>query len=205
MMSTELITPFILAITGVSGSGKTTIAKALCDRLHATYIDWDSYDDLTEGPPDYIEWFRNDPNNWQAWNACQMAEDLKSLKQGSDLIHPVTKEKLKATEIIVFDSGLGRWHQQTGEFIDYQIYLDVPPDITLARRSIRYIQDGNKDFAPTVENFEWYLKEGRPLFIDKGTYGNHSDLIISGYPSVKETVDKIMEKLKDIRDVKRKD
>lgn len=201
----QFISPFIVVITGIAGSGKTTIAKMLCEKLNATYIGWDSYDDLTVGPSDYLEWFKDDHDNWKAWDARHMAEDLKCLKIGIERIHPVSKEKLKATEVIIFDSGLGRWHQQTGEFIDYQVYLDVPPDITLARRAIRSFQDGNKDFAPTVENLEWYLKEGRQLFVDNGTYAKYSDLIISGYPSVKETVAQIMEKLKEVRNSNRGD
>lgn len=40
--------PYIIWISGASGAGKSTIAKALAKKLNATVIYWDEYDEISK-------------------------------------------------------------------------------------------------------------------------------------------------------------
>ncbi len=49
------MTPHIIGISGITGAGKSTLAKALSLDLKATLISWDDFDDISLEPEDYIE------------------------------------------------------------------------------------------------------------------------------------------------------
>ncbi|CAM5561679.1 hypothetical protein SAFG77S_13485 [Streptomyces afghaniensis] len=58
-------TPFVIAISAVSGGGKTTITKLLNQELHnSKVLFFDQYD--FNGPDDIINWVDNggDANDW---------------------------------------------------------------------------------------------------------------------------------------------
>ena len=150
---------------------------------------------MTQSPTDYVKWFKEDPNHWQAWNAKHLATDLKPLKNGTNIVHPVTKDRIYANKIIIFDTGLGKWHEQTGRYIDFQVFLDTPADISLVRRSLRSLKNGDMSFAPTVDNLHWYLTEGRPLFLNTKNLKNNSNMIIPGELNIDTIVNQVYKRV----------
>jgi uridine kinase len=170
----------IVGISGVSGSGKTTLAQSLGKAVNATTIFWDDFDPISEGPSDYVEWFENsrDCNDWK-YDA--LAEVLRSLKQGKTLVCPATQRRLVPTEYIVFDAPLGYEHQATGQWIDFLIFLDTPPDVALARRLIRdYRSLAHPSGDKILKEVEDYLSSTRPVYLASYEKKNESDLLLDG-------------------------
>lgn len=70
--------PFVIAIAGVSGAGKTTITKQLNNRLHdSKALFFDDYD--FEGP-DIIDWVEKGAN-YDLWDLTPLIRDLEKLHQ----------------------------------------------------------------------------------------------------------------------------
>lgn len=133
----------IIGISGVSGAGKTTLSKALATHLRATYIGWDDFDSLSSGPEDYIDWY-NRGQDYNEWNYLSLANTLRLLKSQQAVLNPSDHCLIDPTEFIIFDAPLGRLHQQSGQYIDISIHIEVPLDISLSRRILRDYKNTDK-------------------------------------------------------------
>lgn len=69
--------PRVVAIAGVSGGGKTTIAKHLNERFqNSKILFFDDYD--FDGPDDIINWVDKGAN-YDKWNLAPLIRDLEAL------------------------------------------------------------------------------------------------------------------------------
>lgn len=188
----------IIGISGISGAGTTTITKALGEKLNVTTLYWDDFDDISESPADYVEWFHKS-GDYADWKYPALEKTLKELKSGRNVEHPATRDMLLATPFIIFDSSLGRKHEATARFIDLLIHLDTSMDVALARRLIR---DNHEKESATVkkivDELQWYLQVGRPLF-DATNIKQTADFLVNGDLSKNEIIDIILKKLKEIK------
>ncbi|CEK12005.1 shikimate kinase [Legionella hackeliae] len=168
----------VLAISGISGAGKTTLAKALAKQLKATCLHLDEFDETSTAPEDYLRWYE-EGENYAQWDYATLAQTLQTLKTGEIVIHPASKSLLKPTRYIIFDAPLGYLHQQTGKFIDTCIHLELPLDVSLARRTIRDFKQNGKSKEELLAELDFYLHYSRKLFCDKNLKES-ADLIIDG-------------------------
>lgn len=125
----------IIGISGNMGAGKSTLTIELAKNLQSTYstfICWDDFDEISNGPADYIDWYKRG-ENYCEWDYKELATVLQCLKSGKTIIHPITKLDLQPTKYIIFDAPLGRLHKQTGDYIDTWVHIDVPLDVSLCR------------------------------------------------------------------------
>lgn len=177
-MSTSLNYPYIIGISGISGAGKSTLASALQKELNATLVAWDDFDDISTGPDDYVDWY-NRGEDYTEWDYSQLEVVLKNLKSGANTTHPAMHKPLQVTQYIIFDAPLGRFHQQTGKYIDCWIHISVPLDVSLARRVIRDFSSDKKTKKDIVDDLKYYLASSRPLFLDE-QYKKQADYVSDG-------------------------
>lgn len=157
--------PHIIGISGNMGAGKSTLAKALSNTLAATLISWDDFDEISNGPNDYVDWHKRG-KDYSEWNYQTLAVSLQKLKSKKIIVHPVIKVNLNPTKNIIFDAPLGRFHEQTGEYIDTWVHIKVPLDVSLCRWLIRDFKPSHKTKNELMEEIEFYLSSSRPLFFD---------------------------------------
>ena len=72
--------PHIVGISGKTGAGKSTLAKALSQDLKVTLISWDDFDDISLEPEDYIEWYHKGCN-YSEFQREGLAMILSSMKE----------------------------------------------------------------------------------------------------------------------------
>lgn len=180
------MTHTIIGISGISGAGKTTVAHALSKVLNATAVFWDDFDKISTSPDDYVAWHATGQGN-DAWDYPALATTLENLKKGNSIIHPALHHLLPSTEFIVFDAPLGRFHQQTGTFIDTWVHIDTPLDVALARRTLRDFKRDPRSVQDVLEDLQYYLDHSRPLFFDVGEK-DAADFVVDGTLSVEEQI-----------------
>jgi uridine kinase len=185
----------IIGISGIGGAGKSVLTKALGEALKATVLFWDDFDEISQGPEDYIKWY-NTSRDYSEWKYDALVEVLKHLKQGEKVISPATNKELIPSEYIVFDAPLGRKHTATGQYIDYLIFLDTPLDVALARRVLRDFRDkSNLNIIEIFEELDFYLNSSRPLYAMDYEEKEKFDYVIDGNQPVDKIVSSIIQKI----------
>lgn len=172
--------PFVIAIAGVSGGGKTTVTERLIQELHnSKALYFDDYD--FDGPEDIITWVEKG-SDYNLWDLTPLIKDLKVLRN----------EQLS---YIVLDFPFAYKHFKMSKLIDFAIFIDTPLDIALARRVTRDFKAASvKNILSDMEN---YIFQGRKGYIEMlNTIKPNSDIIIDGTQPVSEIVDYICEQLK---------
>ncbi len=185
----QFMNSFIIGISGVSGSGKTTLAKKLSEILNSTCLYWDDFDEISQSPDNYVEWY-NAGCDYNEFDYGSLSRTLYELKNGKIVNHPVLNQKLIPTNYIIFDAPNGRLHAQTGKYIDHCIHIKIPLDISLIRRTLRDFSDSNKTKGEILEDLSFYLNFSRPLFFDEDLT-KLSDFMIDGCLTTEEQVKNI--------------
>ena len=132
------MTPFIIAVAGMPGAGKSTLIRNAVDALG----DADSlhFDDYTRGTdyPNIPEWVAAgcDPNQWVSPG---LAEDLARLKAGQAVQTPTTARRVEPRRFIFLEEPFGRGRTDVAAQVDMSVAVDLPIDVALARRLVRDI------------------------------------------------------------------
>lgn len=171
--------PLVVAISGVSGGGKTTIVKHLSERLqNSKTLFFDDYD--FDGPDDIIDWVDNGAN-YDKWNLSQLIRALEAL-----LTEPL--------DYIFLDFPFAYKHSKASILIDFAVFIDTPLDIAMARRIIRDYKNSSKE--KILIEMKNYDLQGRRGYLEMlRTVKPNSDFIVDGTLSESEIGDKIFERI----------
>ncbi|NEX46558.1 AAA family ATPase [Pseudotabrizicola algicola] len=133
----------VIALCGFPGSGKTTLARRLAQRLGAGLVEYDRFETFTRRPlPEVLDWLAAGAPYAQL-QAPGLEEALRLAARGG---------------AVVFDTPLGRAHPQTGGLIDRCFWLDCPADLALARKVAQLSREvPDADSARFVEWLSGYL------------------------------------------------
>lgn len=165
----------VIGIAGGSGSGKTTVVKAITDKLSedkVVVIPQDSYykdsSDLSDEEkrnhnfdhPDAIEW-------------DLLCEQLKALKEGKSVEQPIysfiscsrskTETKhVEPAEVIIIEGILIFTCPELRDQMDIKIFVDADDDDRLMRVMERDISERGKDVHWVIER---YSRTVKPMYL----------------------------------------
>jgi energy-coupling factor transporter ATP-binding protein EcfA2 len=132
--------PHVIAVAGPPGSGKSTLVAAIAHALgEAAVLSMDDYQQMTALPiGEIVRWMARGADHDELpvpW----LGEHLAALKRGHPVTVPGTGATVQPRPHIVLETHFGRAHRATGQFIDWLVWLDTPPDIALARNLRHFI------------------------------------------------------------------
>lgn len=120
-MSSE---PVVIAVCGSMGSGKTTLCGHAADALlNCTVVCEDDFNRLTEQHPEEIDAWWNAGGDLGRLDLSAVRDSLQR-----------SRREAGGQGLILFETQFGRTHPQLTDLITFQVLLEVPADLALARK-----------------------------------------------------------------------
>ncbi|HEX9985192.1 MAG TPA: uridine kinase [Thermoanaerobaculia bacterium] len=181
-------TPVIIGIAGGTGSGKTTVARAIYDRVGKDRIEWISHDSYYRNfdglSPEELHHINFDhPDSLESE---LLARHLDVLAKGASIEVPlydfttyarrVETQRVEPRKVIIVEGILVLAEPDLRKRIDIKLFVDTPSDLRFLRRLTRDIQSRGRSLESVVEQ---YLTTVRPMheeFVEPSK--RYADLII---------------------------
>lgn len=166
----------IIGIAGGTGSGKTTVAKKIKEKIKDKHtvvmMQQDSYyKDHSDIPFEEREKINYDHPN--SIDMELLIKHLKALINGSTVEIPIydfkthTRKNITRREnpgdIVIIEGILIFTNKELRELFDYKIFVDTPDDIRFIRRLKRDLTERNRTVNSVIEQ---YLMTVRPMHIE---------------------------------------
>jgi uridine kinase len=167
--------PIVIAVAGGTGSGKTTVAKEILERVgaqHIAYIPHDAYyRDLSHLSPDERSQVNFDhPDSLET---KLLVEHLRALRDGRAVEIPIYDftthtrtphtRRVELAPVILVEGILVFVEPELRDLFDVKLYVDSDADVRFIRRLRRDIIERGR----TVESVcEQYLATVRPMHLE---------------------------------------
>ena len=195
----------LIGIAGASGSGKTVIANSIIESLEtdkAVIIQEDSYyKDLSDVP--YEQRVSRNFDHPDAFDHDLLAEHLLQLLNGQAVSHPIYDYKLHTRSKEIKTAGPGNLiilegilifsKAQLRELMDYQVFIDTPPDICFIRRLKRDTEERGRTADSVIQQYTETVRPMYHQFIEPSK--QYADILISGEGRNSEAVDILKTKI----------
>jgi uridine kinase len=189
----------IIGICGGTGSGKTTIARAILDAVGAdrvVLIEQDSYyRNLADMPLD--ERHQANFDHPDSIDSEMLVNHIKRLKQGLPIEMPVYDmvthtrsdkvEHIDPKPVVMVEGILIFSEPNILDLLDVRVFVDTPDDVRLMRRMRRDITERGRSFERTLEQYERTIRPMHFEFVEPSK--RHADIIIPEGAQMGVTVD----------------
>ena len=179
----------VIAISGVSGAGKTAAVKFLAKSFNCPYLLFDDHTDIRTYPQDMKRWLNNGANV----SLIQTPKFVRALQ---------ALRSTNSSSFIFIEEPFGRERDSMSLLIDYVVLLDQPLELCLSRIIKRHTENLTGDSSATLSSIASFLDKYQDHFREIYTKAANKvslncDLIISGNISIKETTSSISDWLKN--------
>ena len=189
----------IIGICGGTGSGKTTIARAIVEsvgRSNVVLVEQDSYyRNLADMPLDRRHQANFDHPD--SIDSDMLVNHLIRLKQGLSIEMPLYDfvthtrsddiEVINPKPVVIVEGILIFAESRVLDLLDCRVFVDTPDDVRLMRRLRRDITERGRTFERTLEQYELTIRPMHFEFVEPSK--RHADIIIPEGSQTGMTVD----------------
>ena len=180
--------PVIIGIAGGTGSGKTTVARAIYDQVGRDRIEWISHDSYYRNfdglSPDELH--RINFDHPDSLETELLVRHLDVLCKGSSVEVPVydfaayarkdETQRVEPRRVLIVEGILILSEPELRKRIEIKLYVDTPPDIRFIRRLMRDIRSRGRSVESVVEQYVTTVRPMHEEFVEPSK--RHADLII---------------------------
>ena len=180
--------PVIIGIAGGTGSGKTTVARAIYDRVGKERIEWISHDSyyrnfegLNPEEKHHINFDHPDSLETEL-----LARHVDVLCKGSAVEVPIydftthsrtlDTHRVEPRKVIILEGILVLAEPELRKRIDIKLFVDTPPDIRFMRRLMRDIKTRGRSVESVIEQYMTTVRPMHEEFVEPSK--RYADLII---------------------------
>jgi uridine kinase len=178
----------IIGICGGTGSGKTTIARAIVQTVGAenvVLVEQDSYyRNLADMPLD--DRHQANFDHPDSIDSDMLVNHLIRLKQGLpvemplyDFVTHTRSDRIEVIEprpVVIVEGILIFAEPRVLDLLDVRVFVDTPDDVRLMRRLRRDINERGRTFERTLEQYERTIRPMHFEFVEPSK--RHADIII---------------------------
>ncbi|RZA26618.1 MAG: uridine kinase, partial [Proteobacteria bacterium] len=194
-----MLAPFMVAVSGGSGSGKTTFVSKLRTRLEREQpliVNIDHYyRDLSHLEPS--ERARTNFDDPDSIERALLIDQVSSLRQGQSVLRPSydfsTHSRVSETvqldpgPVIIVDGIFSLCFPELFDLIDLKIFIDVDDDVRVVRRIRRDTAERGRNFESCASQYLGSVKAMHQKFIEPTKI--HADLVIPWHHMNERAVD----------------
>ncbi|MEK0427317.1 MAG: hypothetical protein RJB11_3408 [Planctomycetota bacterium] len=123
----------VLAITGCMGSGKSTLIRQLEEMIPGSRALFeDHYQRMTHMTLDQLKDWKDRGMDIGELDLNGFDLAIREIRESSHLGH-----KNRRIKILILESQFGRVHPKLCDLVDYQLWIDTPLDLCLARKLLQ--------------------------------------------------------------------
>lgn len=200
--------PVIIGVTGGSGSGKTTVSRAIFEQLHGhslLMLQEDSYyNDQSDMPfEERIKTNYDHPNAFDTELLVKQLKDLLDWKTIEKPIYDYTEhtrssevEKVELKEVIILEGILVLNDPALRDLMDIKIFVDTDDDIRIIRRIQRDIEERGRSLQSVIDQYKSTVKPMYHQFIEPTK--RYADIIVPEGGENQVAIDLLVTKARDI-------
>lgn len=200
--------PVIIGVTGWSGSGKTTVSRAIFEQLHGhslLMLQEDSYyNDQSDMPfEERIKTNYDHPNAFDTELLVKQLKDLLDWKTIEKPIYDYTEhtrssevEKVEPKEVIILEGILVLNDPALRDLMDIKIFVDTDDDIRIIRRIQRDIEERGRSLQSVIDQYKSTVKPMYHQFIEPTK--RYADIIVPEGGENQVAIDLLVTKVRDI-------
>ena len=200
--------PVIIGVTGGSGSGKTTVSRAIFEQLHGhslLMLQEDSYyNDQSDMPfEERIKTNYDHPNAFDTELLVKQLKDLLDWKTTEKPIYDYTEhtrssevEKVEPKEVIILEGILVLNDPALRDLMDIKIFVDTDDDIRIIRRIQRDIEERGRSLQSVIDQYKSTVKPMYHQFIEPTK--RYADIIVPEGGENQVAIDLLVTKVRDI-------
>ena len=200
--------PVIIGVTGGSGSGKTTVSRAIFEQLHGhslLMLQEDSYyNDQSDMPfEERIKTNYDHPNAFDTELLVKQLKDLLDWKTIEKPIYDYTEhtrssevEKVEPKEVIILEGILVLNDPALRDLMDIKIFVDTDDDIRIIRRIQRDIEERGRSLQSVIDQYKSTVKPMYHQFIEPTK--RYDDIIVPEGGENQVAIDLLVTKVRDI-------
>jgi uridine kinase len=136
------VTAIITAIAGAPGSGKSSVCRALAQEFDGRIVSVDANAAYTTMSPSELSAWIDAGVDVNVFDLTEITEEL-ALEQAS-------------SGHVFFETHFGRVHQETGQYIDHQVYLKLPLELALARQLEKVCSEFIESGIADMGQLRWF-------------------------------------------------
>lgn len=200
--------PVIIGVTGGSGSGKTTVSRAIFEQLHGhslLMLQEDSYyNDQSDMPfEERIKTNYDHPNAFDTELLVKQLKDLLDWKTIEKPIYDYTEhtrssevEKVEPKEVIILEGILVLNDPALRDLMDIKIFVDTDDDIRIIRRIQRDIEERGRSLQSVIDQYKSTVKPMYHQFIEPTK--RYADIIVPEGGENDVAIDMLTTKLQSV-------
>jgi uridine kinase len=182
------VKPVIIGIAGGTGSGKTTVARAIYDRVGSERIEWISHDSyyrnfegLSPEEKHHINFDHPDSLETEL-----LARHLDVLAKGAAVEVPIydftthsrkdETQRVEPRRVIIVEGILVLGEPELRKRIGIKLFVDTPADIRFMRRLVRDIKTRGRSMESVIEQYMTTVRPMHEEFVEPSK--RYADLII---------------------------
>jgi len=200
-----LAQPYVIGVTGRSGSGKTSLVRLIQQAYGAAKITIHTMDNYYKSSDDQCLDEKGIKNFDlpESFVKSKFCDDLKTLAAGEDIRIPTYDYTIEgsAEEIVVKSApviiveGLFIYHyEEVSSLLDYKVMVDVPLDIAYQRRLKRDVEERNYTEQETHYRYMGHVEPAYIKFISPHKTSmdllvDNRESLVAGLRAIREKID----------------
>lgn len=200
--------PILIGIAGGTGSGKSTVARAIFESLpekNIAILQQDAYY-KDQSHLNFDERIKTNYDHPLAFDNDLLLDHLKALLEGKTIqqpqydfsLHNRKKETIEVApkDIIILEGIMILEDRRLREIMDIKIFVDTDADVRIIRRIVRDIEERGRTLDAVIKQYLTTVKPAHDQFIEP--MKKYADLIIpeGGYNKV--AIDIMVSKVRQV-------